>query len=127
MRGNKGEEINVTGREGPLKIGVTFIPESAKWPLSLKVLLCSSGPEFKSFGEYQPVLVRDRNCADFLNPQKCTIPLQVGDQGPALSIELLKGSKARGSGESALASFERDPNYSNRPPFQQPKGFLLLK
>lgn len=127
MTTSDGRELEVTGRGGPLKIGVTFSPERPSRPLCFKVLFCNASPDLQPYTVYQPVFLRDRFCADFLDPQKSMIAHQAGEQSPRLSVRGLRETADRGDTTSALASFEQDPNYSDRPAFQPPRGMFLPK
>lgn len=120
-----GEQIDIYSPDGVLKIGVTFVPGGTNGPLCYKVMLCSSGPELQPYCDYQPVLVQDRYCADFLNSQKSTIALQTADQAPALSVAVVRNTV--GDARNATAPFDPDANYSERAAFQIPRGMFLPK
>ena len=128
LENGETHRVKISAPDGSLlKIGAVFKPENSNGPLSCKVMLCHSVGQLAAYGRFQPVILADHHCADFLNQQRDAIFFQKADPGRSFLVEA--GEAVLAQSELVLNPFgmsSNDPRYIEPATFNIPKNVVVL-
>lgn len=119
-----GNIVRFRKRSGLINLAVVWRPKTANWPASFAVMLCNANQSFKDLVEYQPVVLEDHQCVDFLNPQKSVAVLQTAKNCDDLVVELV--GEVRSGRLDPFEDCATDPRHSHAVPYKSLQGDVII-
>jgi hypothetical protein len=118
--------IRVSKQDGLLNLAVVWRPKGSNWPAAFAFMLCKAGPVIDTLNRYQPVMLEDHQCLDFLNPEKTVAVLQKAGKNENLVVELIgTADPLKLAVTDPFANYSADPRFTDMGEYKSPQGEVV--